>query len=181
MNAQDLGLDELGIDELRDTLWNAIEQRYTEKETRHAPEVLRSFERAIMLHAVDTAWKDHLLALDHLKEGIGLRGYGQRDPLNEYKKESFDLFQEMKDRIEDDIVQKLFRYEPVSEEQMAEQRRRREIAAPRIELSAPPKVEGGGRPQPTVNKDVKIGRNDPCPCGSGKKYKKCHGAAVTVG
>jgi preprotein translocase subunit SecA len=181
LNAQDLSLDELGIDELRDTLWEVIERRYTEKETRHEPQVLRSFERAIMLHAVDTAWKDHLLALDHLKEGIGLRGYGQRDPLNEYKKESFDLFQEMKDRIEDDIVQKLFRYEPVSEEQMAEQRRRREIAAPRIELSAPPKVEGGGRPQPTVNKDVKIGRNDPCPCGSGKKYKKCHGAAVTVG
>jgi preprotein translocase subunit SecA len=140
LNAQDLSLDELGIDELCDTLWEVIERRYTEKETRHEPQVLRSFERAIMLHAVDTAWKDHLLALDHLKEGIGLRGYGQRDPLNEYKKESFDLFQEMKDRIEDDIVQKLFRYEPVSEEQMAEQRRRREIAAPRIELSAPPKV-----------------------------------------
>jgi preprotein translocase subunit SecA len=181
INTQDLNLDELGIDELRDTLWDIIEKRYSDKETRHTPEVLRNFEKAIMLHAVDVAWKDHLLALDHLKEGIGLRGYGQRDPLNEYKKESFDLFQEMKDRIEDDIVQKLFRYEPVSEEQMAEQRRRREIAAPKIEFSAPPKVEGGNRPQPTVNKDAKVGRNDPCPCGSGKKYKKCHGAAVTVG
>jgi preprotein translocase subunit SecA len=183
INTQELNvqLDELGFDELRDTLWNAVEQRYAERETRHDPEVLRGFERAIMLHAVDTAWKDHLLALDHLKEGIGLRGYGQRDPLNEYKKESFDIFQEMKDRVEDDIVQKLFRYEPVSEEQMAEQRRRRVMAAPKIELSAPPKTEGGGRPQPTVHKDAKVGRNDPCPCGSGKKYKKCHGAAVTVG
>jgi len=180
-NTADLKLDELGIEELRDTLWEVIERRYAEKETRHAPELLRSFERSIMLHAVDVAWKDHLLALDHLKEGIGLRGYAQRDPLNEYKKESFELFQEMKDRIEDDIVQKLFRYEPVSEEQLAEQRRRREIAPPRIELSAPPKVEGRQGPQPTVNKDAKIGRNDPCPCGSGKKYKKCHGAAVTVG
>ena len=183
VNTQELNvqLDELGFDELRDTLWNAVEQRYAERETRHDPEVLRGFERAIMLHAVDTAWKDHLLALDHLKEGIGLRGYGQRDPLNEYKKESFDIFQEMKDRVEDDIVQKLFRYEPVSEEQMAEQRRRRVMAAPKIELSAPPKTEGGGRPQPTIHKDAKVGRNDPCPCGSGKKYKKCHGAAVTVG
>jgi preprotein translocase subunit SecA len=181
MNTQEMNLDELGIDELRDTLWQLIEQRYNEKETRHDPETLRGFERAIMLNTVDTAWKDHLLALDHLKEGIGLRGYAQRDPLNEYKKESFELFQEMKDRVEDDIVQKLFRYEPVSEEQMMEQRRRREMAAPRIQLSAPPKVEGSQGPQPTVNKDAKIGRNDPCPCGSGKKYKKCHGAAVTVG
>jgi preprotein translocase subunit SecA len=181
LNTQDMKLGEMGIDELRDTLWEAIETRYTEKETRHAPETLRNFERWIMLRAVDVHWKDHLLALDHLKEGIGLRGYGQRDPLNEYKKESFELFQEMKDRIEDDIVTQLFRYEPMTEEQAAEQRRRREIAAPRIELSAPPKVEGGGRPQPAVNKDAKVGRNDPCPCGSGKKYKKCHGAAVTVG
>jgi preprotein translocase subunit SecA len=181
MNTQEMNLDELGIDELRDTLWQLIEQRYNEKETRHDSETLRGFERAIMLNTVDTAWKDHLLALDHLKEGIGLRGYAQRDPLNEYKKESFELFQEMKDRVEDDIVQKLFRYEPVSEEQMMEQRRRREMAAPRIQLSAPPKVEGNQGPQPTVNKDAKIGRNDPCPCGSGKKYKKCHGAAVTVG
>ncbi len=184
LSAQELGanLEDLGIDELRETLWTIIEGRYAEREARHEPEIYRSFERAIMLHAVDVAWKDHLLALDHLKEGIGLRGYAQRDPLNEYKRESFELFQAMKDRIEDDIVQKLFRYEPVTEEQLAEQRRRREaVQAPRIELSAPPKVVGPSRPQPTVHKDLKIGRNDPCPCGSGKKYKKCHGAAVTVG
>jgi preprotein translocase subunit SecA len=87
----------------------------------------------------------------------------------------------MKERIEDDILQKLFRYEPMTEEQMLEQRRRQQRVAPRIELSAPPKVEGAQRPQPAVSKDAKVGRNDPCPCGSGKKYKKCHGAAVTVG
>ncbi|HEX7186581.1 MAG TPA: preprotein translocase subunit SecA [Thermoanaerobaculia bacterium] len=182
LNTQHLRLEELGIDELRETLWNTVEQRYAEREARHDPEVFRSFERAIMLHAVDTAWKDHLLALDHLKEGINLRGYGQRDPLQEYKKESFDLFEMMRDRVEDDIIQKLFRYEPVTEEQMAEQRRQRErVAAPRIELSAPPKVEGPQRAAPVASKDAKIGRNDPCPCGSGKKYKKCHGAAVHVG
>jgi preprotein translocase subunit SecA len=180
INAGEMKLDELGIDDLRETLWKAIETRYEEKEARHAPEVIRSFERAIMLHAVDTAWKDHLLALDHLKEGIGLRGYGQRDPLQEYKKESFDLFEMMRDRVENDIIQKLFRFEPVTEEQMIEQRTRQQRTAPKVELSAPPKVEGQ-RPQPNVNRDVKVGRNDPCPCGSGKKYKKCHGAAVTVG
>jgi len=180
INAGGLNLDELGIDELRETLWKVIEERYAEKETRHAPEVIRGFERAIMLHSVDTSWKDHLLALDHLKEGIGLRGYGQRDPLQEYKKESFDLFEMMRERVENDIIQRLFRYEPVSEEQMLEQRARQQRVAPRIELSAPPKVEGQ-RPQPAVNREAKVGRNDPCPCGSGKKYKKCHGAQVTVG
>ncbi len=180
INAGDLGLDDLGIDELRSTLWRAIEERYTEKESRHSEEIIRGFERAIMLQSVDTSWKDHLLALDHLKEGISLRGYGQRDPLQEYKKESFDLFEMMRERVENDIIQKLFRYEPVTEEQILEQRVRQQRAAPKIELSAPPKVEGQ-RPQPAVNREVKVGRNDPCPCGSGKKYKKCHGAAVTVG
>ncbi len=181
INAGEMNLDELGIDEMRATLWKAIEDRYAEKEARHAPEVIRGFERAIMLNSVDTSWKDHLLALDHLKEGIGLRGYGQRDPLQEYKKESFDLFDMMRERVENDIVQKLFRYEPVTEEQMLEQRARQQRVAPRIELSAPPKVEGQRAQQPSVNREVKVGRNDPCPCGSGKKYKKCHGAAVTVG
>jgi preprotein translocase subunit SecA len=180
INAGELGLDELGIDELRSTLWNAIEERYAEKESRHPEEIIRGFERAIMLQSVDTSWKDHLLALDHLKEGISLRGYGQRDPLQEYKKESFELFEMMRERVENDIIQKLFRYEPVTEEQMLEQRVRQQRSAPRIELSAPPKVEGQ-RPQPAVNREAKVGRNDPCPCGSGKKYKKCHGAAVTVG
>ncbi|HET9211827.1 MAG TPA: preprotein translocase subunit SecA [Thermoanaerobaculia bacterium] len=180
INAGDMGLDDLGIDELRDTLWKAVEERYTEKESRHPEEVMRGFERAIMLNSVDTAWKDHLLALDHLKEGISLRGYGQRDPLQEYKKESFDLFEMMRERVENDIIQKLFRYEPITEEQMLEQRVRQQRAAPKIELSAPPKVEGQ-RPQPAVNREAKVGRNDPCPCGSGKKYKKCHGAAVNVG
>jgi preprotein translocase subunit SecA len=186
INAGDMNLDEMGIDELRETLANAIDRRYSEREQRHTPEVLRNFERAIMLHAVDMAWKDHLLAIDHLKEGISLRGYGQRDPLNEYKRESYDMFQAMKERVEDDIIQKLFRYEPMTEEQQAAEQQQRRPAplpprpAPKLEFSAPPKVEGQ-RPQPAVNKDVKVGRNDPCPCGSGKKYKKCHGQAVTVG
>ena len=180
INAGDMNLDEMGIDELRENLMRVVEERYADKEKRHAPEVIRGFERAVMLQSVDTSWKDHLLAIDHLKEGIGLRGYGQRDPLQEYKKESFDLFEMMRDRVENDIISKLFRYEPVTEEQMLEQRVRQERIAPKIEFSAPPKVEGQ-RPQPAVNRDAKVGRNDPCPCGSGKKYKKCHGAGVSVG
>jgi preprotein translocase subunit SecA len=208
LSAGDFGdLDEMGIDELRQALLGAIERVYQEKEARHEPELMRAFERAIMLHAVDVAWKDHLLALDHLKEGIGLRGYGQKDPLQEYKRESFELFHAMKNRIEDDLIQKLFRYEPMTEEQMLEQRRRQERPAPRVELSgaaagaatfglgsgAAGAAGGGGfdgsqgpeagppRPQQVVHRDAKVGRNEPCPCGSGKKYKKCHGAAVTVG
>ena len=86
----------------------------------------------------------------------------------------------MRDRVQEDIIQKLSRFEPMTEEQIAEQRARRERAAPKLELSAPPKAEGA-RPQPTVHRDAKVGRNDPCPCGSGKKYKKCHGAAAGVG
>jgi preprotein translocase subunit SecA len=187
VNELGIDLEELGLDGLRETLNQTLAERYLERETRHPPEVIRAFERAIMLHAVDVAWKDHLLALDHLKEGIGLRGYGQRDPLQEYKRESFELFQAMKDRVEDDMIQKLFRYEPMTEEQLLEQRRRQERAAPRIELSAPPKTgdaaAGGapGRQQQVVHREGKVGRNDPCPCGSGKKYKKCHGAAATFG
>ncbi len=178
-------LEELGIDEMREAIWGELERRYSEKEARHPAEVMRSFERAIMLHAVDSAWKDHLLALDHLKEGIGLRGYGQRDPLNEYKRESFEMFEAMRERVENEIITRLFRFEPVTEEQMLEQRRRREAPAAspsRLTFSAPAKSAGALPGAAAARKEVKVGRNDPCPCGSGKKYKKCHGAAaVPVG
>jgi preprotein translocase subunit SecA len=180
LNASEAGLrlEDMGSDEMRDALWSELERRYAAKESRHPAEVMRSFERAIMLHVVDAAWKDHLLALDHLKEGIGLRGYAQRDPLNEYKRESFELFEQMRERVQNEIITRLFRFEPITEEQMAEQRRRREApaAAPaRLTFSAPAK-SAGAPPGATVKKEAKVGRNDPCPCGSGKKYKKCHGA-----
>src|SRR6202035_6070230 len=103
---------------------------------------------------VDVSWKDHLLALDHLKKGTALRGYGQRDPLQEYKKESFDLFEAMRDRVENDIIERLFRYEPMTEEQMNEQRHRRARAAPRIQLSsAPAEASGASKPHTVVHKD----------------------------
>jgi len=137
-----------------------------------------------MLQVVDQQWKDHLLAIDHLKEGIGLRGYGQRDPLVEYKKESFELFTVMKERIEDQIVQYLFRLQPVVREAEGEVRESRRD--PIIPSRRPPSnvnysygaaASGGqdAKPETVQRQTPKVGRNDPCPCGSGKKYKKCHG------
>jgi preprotein translocase subunit SecA len=169
-------IEELGIDELREQLWAAIEAKYREKEERRGDELMRMFERDILLRVVDHAWKDHLLALDHLKEGISLRGYGQRDPKQEYKRESYELFQAMKERIEDTATKTIFRLEPVSEEQMAEQRLRRgQPASSSYQFSAPPKEAIARGPKTIVRQGGKVGRNDPCPCGSGKKYKKCHG------
>ncbi|MEM7049742.1 MAG: preprotein translocase subunit SecA [Acidobacteriota bacterium] len=182
----EVDLEELGTDELREHLWKAIEAKYEDKEQRLEElreGLTRMFERDVMLRVVDQSWKDHLLALDHLKEGIGLRGYGQRDPLNEYKRESFELFQAMKERIEDTIIKTLFRLEPASEEQMDEQRRRRQQAPkPKYQLNAPRKsaVPETG-PKTVKRQGEKVGRNAPCPCGSGKKYKKCHGAKQSVG
>ncbi len=186
-------LDELGVEELRTHLFGLVEARYTEKEQRLGEDLMRVFERDVMLRIADQSWKDHLLALDHLREGIGLRGYGQRDPKNEYKRESYELFQEMKERIEDTILKTLFRLEPISPEQMEEERRRRAQRAPRPSFrmgpepgAAPFTPSSAGPPQEpatprtVVRQGEKVGRNAPCPCGSGKKYKKCHGAAQTV-
>ncbi len=173
-----IALDELGVEEMQEELWQHVEGKYKEKEEAHTPEVMRTVERSIMTQVIDNAWKDHLLALDHLKEGINLRGYGQRDPLNEYKRESFELFDEMKTHFEDTVVRNLFRIEPVSEEEMAQRQQQMvERARRRMQsqqLSAPAKTT---QPVPKTIRNVdKVGRNDPCPCGSGKKYKKCHGA-----
>jgi preprotein translocase subunit SecA len=196
-------LEGMSVDAITDTLWAPILQKYEKKETLIPTEILRRVERDIMLQIVDAQWKDHLYSLDHLKEGIGLRGYGQRDPLVEYKKESFELFQAMKDRIEEEIVRYLWRLTPmVSDESNLEAPIRQPAPRrqPKLTMSAhapapsPFGAIGGGsasavadapRPARTGGDDVvkqvkhdqpKVGRNDPCPCGSGKKYKKCHGA-----
>ncbi|MBI2187463.1 MAG: preprotein translocase subunit SecA [Acidobacteria bacterium] len=204
-----LGLSEKSAAEMADATWALVKGTYEAKEKVVSAELLRRVERDVMLQIVDTQWKDHLYSLDHLKEGIGLRGYGQRDPLVEYKKESFALFQDMKGRIEEDIVNYLFRLKPVVSEEALP------IARPAPRRAAPltmnhPQAEavpafagagasagharaaspfGGGAPRPartggddvikTVRREEpKVGRNDPCPCGSGKKYKKCHGQAA---
>src|SRR5262249_39471160 len=115
-------------------------------------------------------WKDHLYSLDQLKEGIGFRGYGQRDPLVEYKKESFDLFEEMMNRMEEEIVRYVFLTKPPSNEETAPRPVRQ---APKAVRFSGPSIETGSIQQ--ARKGEKAGRNDPCPCGSGKKYKKCCG------
>jgi preprotein translocase subunit SecA len=211
-------LDEKSSEEIGDEVWALIKKGHTERETLVGPEIMRRVERDIMLQIVDAQWKDHLYSLDHLKEGIGLRGYGQRDPLVEYKKESFALFQDMKGRIEEEIVRYLFHLRPVLTEEggtagAPAPRPAPRRAAPAMTTNNPggetaPAFAGVGRaprhgsgqasatataarqapvPARTGGDDVvktvkhegpKVGRNDPCPCGSGKKYKKCHGAAA---
>jgi preprotein translocase subunit SecA len=220
--------------EIEDHINALLESRFKEKEELIGPENMREAERVVMLNVIDNQWKDHLLSMDHLKEGIGLRGYGQKDPLIEYKKESFELFQDMMDRIEDETIRYLFflqvtagpapgepsdasgpdglpgvrvpRPKPIlpfaedeeeeeeeeDEEALvganAEQRRAAQSAVEDFtrniqrkkdkEMAELQFVGGSGTVAETkqATSDKKAGRNDPCPCGSGKKYKKCHGA-----
>jgi len=167
--------DDLNSKELEEALIEIAHRLYDEKEQLISPAAMRFHERMLMLQVVDSHWKDHLLAMDHLKEGIGLRGYGQRNPLIEYKKESFGLFGDLMDRIEEDAIRFLYLLQPVDQhkqaEQMERQRRRQQFVTSN---------QGGDSrgKQPVKRDSPKVGRNDPCPCGSGKKYKKCHGAAA---
>jgi preprotein translocase subunit SecA len=162
-------------DLLLDKLKELVHQRYEEREQVWGAERMRTHERMIMLQIVDAQWKEHLLAMDHLKEGIGLRGYSQRDPLIEYKKESFAMFEALMDRVEDESLRILFLLRTPDEEEAMireyQRRKRREQAQMQFIGSG----AGAGKPQQVIRKE-RIGRNDPCPCGSGKKYKKCHGA-----
>ena len=129
-----------------------------------------------MLHVIDGQWKDHLLSMDHMKEGIGLRGYGQRDPLTEYKREAYDLFEDMVDRVRSSVIELLFKMqvarEAVPEPAPPRRRRRAPRPAPRRRRSRCPRSAPERRPE-AARSGQKVGRNDACPCGSGKKYKKC--------
>ena len=160
-------------EDFRDKLWEALKQSYDAKEQQIGSELMRHLEKVFMLQAVDHQWKDHLLAMDHLKEGIGLRGYGQKDPLIEYKREGFDMFEEMKLRIVESTVENLFRIKVAAKEQgeEIERKQKRQVA----NLSFVGAGDAAAKPAEPVHAGVKVGRNDPCPCGSGKKYKKCHG------
>jgi preprotein translocase subunit SecA len=182
--AQQFGFDmrEEGIDpetmsskQLEDALVEKAHEKYNEKEAIISAPAMRFHERMIMLQIVDSHWKDHLFAMDHLKEGIGLRGYGQRDPLVEYKKESFGLFEDLMSRIEDDTIRFLFFLQPVNEEKQAEEMERRQRRQQML-LAQQQAAASGGTGNSQVKREApKVGRNDPCPCGSGKKYKKCCG------
>jgi len=210
------GIDpvQLNYAQMADATVEKVRERYEEKEKLFSPPVMRWLERRILLDIVDTQWKDHLLTLDHLKEGIGLRGYGQKDPLVEFKKEAFTLFEDLMERIDNESVRFLYLVRPAEPGQ----------APPQAGMTRPrgggPSLEGGAAasaaagaaagageatpnlaiarqlearqkrqqqnlqfqtgpaqaeaPKP-VRAGAKVGRNDPCPCGSGKKYKKCHG------
>jgi preprotein translocase subunit SecA len=222
--AEGVKADTLNRQELGDAIFERLKQRYDAKEKLIGPDAMRHHERMIMLSVIDQQWKDHLLSMDHLKEGIGLRGYGQHDPLVEYKKESFDMFEAMMQRFQEDTVRYLYlmqilerppqpppdtgeggrrsggslpsgpggdsgvpaqqgsdgngkrppRMVSTSADELEDafmRRKKRELESARM--------AGGGEAAPVqqvVRGQEKVGRNDPCPCGSGKKYKKCHGA-----
>ncbi len=166
-----------GLDEL---VQEAVKARFAARESELGLELLQALERHEMMIVLDTQWKDHLLSIDHLKEGIGLRGYGQRDPLTEYKKEAFDLFEDMFERMKAAVIERLFKVQIVRDAPMelpamtawADARESRgEIAGEPARASTPaPRAQA----VPRTPTGEKIGRNDPCYCGSGKKYKKCH-------
>jgi preprotein translocase subunit SecA len=149
---------------LLDNVLTRVRAFYENKEKKFGEDEMRSIERFFVLNSLDTFWKEHLLALDHLKEGIGLRGYAQKDPLREYQRESFDLFLDMLERVKYDTIQKIFAVQPAKEEI--------EYKEPVMNFNLGGDGSLSGQQE---KKDKKVGRNDPCPCGSGKKYKKCCG------
>ena len=175
------------LDELVGT---AVKARYAEREQELGEPLLRALERHEMLIVIDGQWKDHLLSIDHLKEGIGLRGYGQRDPLTEYKKEAFDLFQDMVERTKAAVVERLFKVQIVRDAPIemptmtawantSESRGEMPTVGGEATIAtspagAPPRPAPKAAPAPRTATGEKVGRNDPCYCGSGKKYKKCH-------
>jgi preprotein translocase subunit SecA len=174
--AAGIDIASLNHDTLADALIEKVNARYEEKETLFSAATLRWLERRILLDVVDAQWKDHLLSLDHLKEGIGLRGYGQKDPLVEFKREAFTLFDDLMDRIDKESVRFLFLMQPARPEDEAKQiERRQRQQQQNLQFQAGP---AQAEPPKPVRAGAKVGRNDPCPCGSGKKYKKCHGAAA---
>ena len=156
----------MNLDALREALLSVMKGAYQAKETEIGSEVMRYLEKVVMLQVIDTQWKDHLLGMDHLKEGIGLRGYGQKDPLVEYKKEAFDVFADMTSRLSTEIVSRLFKIQVQKQEAVIKE------PARQMKLNY---NRGADSSAHTARHGRKIGRNDPCPCGSGKKYKKCCG------
>ena len=230
LTAAGINVNELNRHELGDAIYDRLKEEYAAKESILGSDTMRYHERMVMLSVIDGLWKDHLLAMDHLKEGIGLRGYAQQDPLVAYKRESFDMFEAMMQRFQEDTCRFLFRMQIIGEDgrpvQAAPQPRQEVPLAPPVasaelpppsapvidtvpreilpqqipvptrapqttidqlekefarrkerELKVAQMAGGSAASQPSQRKTgEKVGRNDPCPCGSGKKYKKCHGA-----
>jgi preprotein translocase subunit SecA len=162
--------EDLTPEEIHESLQEKARNGYEQKEKEWGAEVARDMERIITLQTVDHRWREHLLAMDHLKEGIGLRGYAQQNPLNEYKREGLDMFQDMIGQIKREIIQTLFRIQIATrtETERLEEDQQQPMFFSHGDAGA------GAKPQP-AKRAAKIGRNQPCPCGSGKKYKKCCG------
>jgi preprotein translocase SecA subunit len=167
-------LENTTVDGLTEVAVQKIIGAYEEKEKRFGAPMLRQLEKIIMLQTIDSLWKDHLLGMDHLKEGIGLRGYGQKNPLQEYQKEGFEMFEEMIHRIQEDVVQKLFTVE-IARETVAQEIEMQQVRPQRMVLSHGSENVVAPRAPQARRQGEKIGRNNPCPCGSGKKYKRCCG------
>ena len=164
-------LKDLGREALREELRKHVQEAYQRKKQELGADLLRYLEKMVLLQVIDQHWKDHLLGMDHLRDGIGLRGYGQKDPLIEYKREGFDMFAGMMERIKGDTLDRLFHVQAVRGEAPS---------PPPPPVMAPPRLTLNRGDEPVAAKTVhreqdKVGRNDACPCGSGKKFKKCHG------
>jgi preprotein translocase subunit SecA len=207
MAGQGIDPNQLNRQELGDAIFDKLKELYDAKEKQLGADAMRYHERMIVLSVLDTQWKDHLLSMDYLKEGIGLRGYAQHDPLVEYKRESFDMFEAMMQRSQEDAVRYLFHMQLVETpsgpppatvtgengnepptpprrrastsmddlEAQFQRRKKKELEQARMAGT-----NGTTTPQQVVRGGAKVGRNDPCPCGSGKKYKKCHGAGTAA-
>ena len=187
----------LDREELVESLWGEVEKVIEAREAEFSLPAFLHFLRRFYLQEIDDRWIEHLKGMEALREGIGLRGYGQKDPKQEYKKEGFGIFGEMMQLIGRNVCEKLFHMQIQREEAPASAPPN---AAPQMPPAAAPRrqrkmIESGGGTEPTVRasngdgqpegrpvrrSEPKVGRNDPCPCGSGKKYKKCHGAQATV-
>ena len=161
---------DLTIDNFAEVLAEKAREYYAAREDQYGPEVIRHLEKVVMLQTIDQQWKDHLLSMDRLKEGVGLRGYAQQNPLQAYQKEGFGLFGEMIDRIESESIRKLFTVQLVRDEDVERLEEERKPAPMTLSHGAVSDI-----PKEPASAADKVGRNDPCPCGSGKKYKRCHG------
>ncbi|MDX1705242.1 preprotein translocase subunit SecA [Pseudidiomarina sp.] len=169
--------DKLHEETLRERILKELEETYKRKEEQVGSEVIRQFEKAIMLQSLDSHWKEHLAAMDHLRQGIHLRGYAQKNPKQEYKREAFELFADMLEALKLDVITVLSKVRVRAEddvEAVEEQRRKKAAALPKEFKHEGSSTSGADSPQQS-NDYGKVGRNDPCPCGSGKKFKQCHG------
>jgi preprotein translocase subunit SecA len=168
----DIDQQKASVDELEQALKQQAQAQLSAREVEFTPPVMEHLCQVLLLQTIDSQWKGHLLSVDHLKEGIGLRGYGQKDPKGEYKKEAFALFMQMMEQVRQEVLQKLFRVQLAREEdieQMEARRRQQQMTLNRMGSDSEGK-------KPVTREEEKVGRNDPCPCGSGKKHKKCCGS-----